>query len=90
MPLQDKFPVHERYLKKCNLHITGGMRAILINWLMQVHARFQLLPETLFLTVSVMDRFLQVRTIGSTDTLAILLPSKLWYSRLPLICVYVL
>ncbi|KAG0443651.1 hypothetical protein HPB47_014676 [Ixodes persulcatus] len=60
---EDKFPVHEQYLKKCNLHITGSMRTILINWLMQVHARFQLLPETLFLTVSVIDRFLQAESV---------------------------
>ncbi|CAN7939700.1 unnamed protein product, partial [Ixodes hexagonus] len=57
--LEEAFPVHEQYLKR-QPHITGDMRAILINWLMQVHTRFQLLPETLFLTVSVIDRFLQV------------------------------
>lgn len=40
--------------------ITGKMRAILIDWLCQVHHRFHLLQETLYLTVSIIDRFLQV------------------------------
>ncbi|XP_049668968.1 G2/mitotic-specific cyclin-B2 [Accipiter gentilis] len=39
--------------------INGRMRAILVDWLVQVHSRFQLLPETLYMCVAVMDRFLQ-------------------------------
>ncbi|CAJ0766648.1 2151_t:CDS:2, partial [Entrophospora sp. SA101] len=34
------------------------MRTILIDWLVEVHYRFCLLPETLFLTVNIVDRFL--------------------------------
>lgn len=40
--------------------ITGRMRGILVDWLSQVHVRFHLLPETLYMTVSLVDRFLQV------------------------------
>ena len=36
------------------------MRTILIDWLVQVHLRFSLLQETLYLTVAIIDRFLQV------------------------------
>lgn len=43
--------------------ITERMRALLIDWLVQVHSRFQLLQETLYLTVAILDRFLQVRTV---------------------------
>ncbi|XP_072904298.1 G2/mitotic-specific cyclin-B1-like isoform X2 [Hemitrygon akajei] len=39
--------------------ITGAMRAILIDWLVQVQVKFKLLPETLYMTVSILDRFLQ-------------------------------
>ncbi|XP_059839450.1 G2/mitotic-specific cyclin-B1-like [Hypanus sabinus] len=39
--------------------ITGAMCAILIDWLVQVQVKFKLLPETLYLTVSILDRFLQ-------------------------------
>jgi hypothetical protein len=34
------------------------MRAILIDWLVDVHLKFKLLPETLFLTVNYIDRYL--------------------------------
>jgi G2/mitotic-specific cyclin 3/4 len=39
------------------------MRRVLIDWLIQVHARFHLLPETLFLTVNIIDRFLTLRNV---------------------------
>ncbi|KAF8886525.1 cyclin-like protein [Infundibulicybe gibba] len=39
-------------------------RGILIDWLLQVHARFQLLPETLFLCVNLLDRFLQRKVVS--------------------------
>ncbi|NWV90193.1 CCNB2 protein, partial [Machaerirhynchus nigripectus] len=39
--------------------INGRMRAILVDWLVQVHSRFHLLQETLYMCVAVMDRFLQ-------------------------------
>nr|XP_019968903.1 PREDICTED: G2/mitotic-specific cyclin-B2-like [Paralichthys olivaceus] len=44
--------------------ITERMRALLIDWLVQVHSRFQLLQETLYLTVAILDRFLQVQPVS--------------------------
>lgn len=41
--------------------IRPTMRTILIDWMVEVHGRFKLLQETLYLTVATMDRFLQVR-----------------------------
>lgn len=41
--------------------ITPNMRALLVDWLVQVHSRFHLLQETLYLAVAVLDRFLQAR-----------------------------
>ena len=35
------------------------MRAILIDWLVDVHLKFKLLNETLFLTVNMIDRYLE-------------------------------
>lgn len=40
------------------------MRGILVDWLIEVHAKFRLLPETLFLCVNLVDRFLSARSIG--------------------------
>ncbi|KAI9752335.1 MAG: G2/mitotic-specific cyclin [Lichina confinis] len=39
------------------------MRGILVDWLIEVHARFHLLPETLFLTVNIIDRFLSMKVV---------------------------
>jgi len=40
------------------------MRAVLIDWLVGVHLQFHLLQETLYTTVAILDRFLQVE-VGS-------------------------
>ncbi|NWH71641.1 CCNB2 protein, partial [Piaya cayana] len=39
--------------------LNGRMRALLVDWLIQVHSRFRLLQETLYMCVAIMDRFLQ-------------------------------
>ncbi|XP_077419609.1 G2/mitotic-specific cyclin-B2 isoform X2 [Vanacampus margaritifer] len=44
--------------------ITHRMRALLIDWMVQVHSRFQLLQETLYLAVAVLDRFLQIHPVS--------------------------
>lgn len=38
--------------------INGRMRGILIDWLVEVHRKYKLQPETLFLTVNLIDRYL--------------------------------
>ena len=40
------------------------MRSVLIDWLVQVHEHFGLLPETLYLCVNIIDRFLSVRSVN--------------------------
>ena len=40
--------------------MSGKMRAVLIDWLIEVHSQFKLLQETLYMTVYVIDKFLQV------------------------------
>lgn len=40
--------------------INQKMRAILIDWLVLVHLKFTLLQETLYLTIAIIDRFLEV------------------------------
>ena len=39
------------------------MRGILVDWLLEVHTRFRLLPETLFLAVNIIDRFLSCKVV---------------------------
>lgn len=64
--LEEKVPVKARFLQ-CQPLLTASMRTILVNWLAQVHMRFHLLQETLFLTVSIIDRYLQVEPVDRTN-----------------------
>lgn len=43
--------------------INAKMRAILIDWLVEVHLKFKLMPETLYLTVNLIDRYLEKEQI---------------------------
>ncbi|XP_016463394.1 cyclin-A2-2-like [Nicotiana tabacum] len=46
------------YLEKLQLDINKGMRGILIDWLVEVSEEYRLVPDTLYLTVNLIDRFL--------------------------------
>lgn len=46
--------------------LTGGMRSILVDWLVDVHAKFTLRADTLHLTVNVLDRFLEETPVART------------------------
>lgn len=39
------------------------MRGILVDWLVEVHSKYRLLPETLFLAVNIIDRFLSAKHV---------------------------
>ena len=38
--------------------ITESMRSILVDWIVEVHYKFKLVPETLYLAVQIIDRFM--------------------------------
>ncbi|WVQ76088.1 hypothetical protein IAR50_005727 [Cryptococcus sp. DSM 104548] len=40
------------------------MRQILMDWIIEVHSKFRLLPETLFIATNLVDRFLSKRVIS--------------------------
>ncbi|KAJ5610987.1 hypothetical protein N7510_007706 [Penicillium lagena] len=44
--------------------IQWSMRSVLMDWLVQVHHRFTLLPETLYLCVNYIDRFLSRKIVS--------------------------
>jgi cyclin B len=46
--------------------INSKMREILIDWLSEVHLKFKLRPETMYLTVNLIDRFLSLRAVSRT------------------------
>ena len=43
--------------------VSNGMRAILIDWLVEVAEEFRLDPQTLYLTISTVDRFLSCMSV---------------------------
>nr|P15206.1 RecName: Full=G2/mitotic-specific cyclin-B [Marthasterias glacialis]CAA34624.1 unnamed protein product [Marthasterias glacialis] len=60
--LEREFKVRTDYMTI--QEITERMRSILIDWLVQVHLRFHLLQETLFLTIQILDRYLEVQPVS--------------------------
>ncbi len=61
--------------------INDKMRAILVDWLVEVHLKFKLMPETLFLTVNLIDRYLALapvtrKNLQLVGVTAMLLASK--------------
>ena len=44
--------------------ISWSMRQTLVDWLLQVHLRYHMLPETLWIAVNVVDRFLTKRVVS--------------------------
>jgi len=57
--LETRYPIRSQHLVS-QTDINGRMRGILIDWLVQVHIRFHLLQETLYLTIGIIDRYIQV------------------------------
>ncbi|OIW16280.1 hypothetical protein TanjilG_18995 [Lupinus angustifolius] len=43
--------------------INMKMRSILVDWLIEVHRKFELMPETLYLTLNIIDRFLSMKAV---------------------------
>jgi cyclin B len=47
--------------------VNENVRAILVDWIINVHMKFKLLPETLFLTINLIDRYLSLEVIDKSD-----------------------
>ena len=64
--LESRLSVNENYLEALNAAAGGckiepKMRNLLVDWLIEVHQQFSLLQETLYLTVGILDRYLQIK-----------------------------
>ena len=57
--------VDANYLTKVQLptEVKDTSRAFLVEWIIDVHRKFRLLPETLYVTVLMIDRFLSAKQI---------------------------
>eukprot|EP01031_Cornospumella_fuschlensis_P018585 gene18585-22757_t len=54
--------VNSRYMDKQEL-VNEKMRGILVDWLVEVHLKFKMVPESLYITVQVIDRYLSVKSV---------------------------
>ncbi|KAJ2159390.1 G2/mitotic-specific cyclin [Coemansia sp. RSA 552] len=59
---QKTMPDH-LYMNK-QTELTWDMRRVLVNWMVQAHYQLRMLPETLFLAVNLVDRFLSKRQVS--------------------------
>merc|ERR1719183_2744469 len=57
-----KYAVNSSYMTN-QTDINARMRAILLDWLVEVHLKFKLVPQTLYLTVQLIDRYLSVKEV---------------------------
>lgn len=62
---EKRYVLNEDFL--CGGEPTSKMRRILVDWLVQVHVRFHLLPETLHLTVFILDQMLAKKGVAKAD-----------------------
>ena len=69
------------YIKNTQKAINRKMRAILIDWLIDVHKKYKLKPETIYLTVNIIDRYLSIKSVATINlqlvgVVALLIASK--------------
>lgn len=62
--LEIKFAPDPHYMDKIQTELMWDHRSTLMDWLVQLHSRFNLLPETLYLAVNLIDRFLSKQAIS--------------------------
>ena len=59
--VERKFMVKD-YISK-QQHVNERMRTILVDWLVEVHLKFKMVPETLYLSVNLIDRYLEKKQV---------------------------
>ena len=62
--LEIRYKPNPKYIEEVQDDLLWEHRATLMDWLVQLHSRFNLLPETLYLAVNIIDRFLSKKTIS--------------------------
>ena len=60
---EKEFLVDPDYLQKVQTEIKDTSRAFLIEWIIDVHRKFRLLPEALYVTSFIIDQFLSKQKI---------------------------
>ncbi|XP_015698518.1 cyclin-A2-1 isoform X2 [Oryza brachyantha] len=74
------------YMEALQRDITKGMRGILIDWLVEVSEEYKLVPDTLYLTINLIDRFLSQHYIERQKLQLLGITSMLIASKYEEIC----
>ncbi|XP_058200726.1 cyclin-A2-1-like [Rhododendron vialii] len=74
------------YMEILQREITPGMRGVLIDWLVEVSEEYRLVPDTLYLTVNIVDRFLSQNHIEKQRLQLLGVTSMLIASKYEEIC----
>jgi cyclin B len=43
--------------------VTEGMRGILLDWIVDIHLKFKMFPQTLFIVAAIIDKYLSLKTV---------------------------
>lgn len=63
---QNVYAIDKGYIKN-QKGVNNRMRAILVDWLIDVNLKFKMLPQVLFMTVNVIDRYLAIRQVSRAE-----------------------
>lgn len=77
--MQDSSKLHDYMATQPD--INAKMRSILVDWLIEVHRKFELMPETLYLTINIVDRFLSVKSVSRRELQLVGISSMLIASK---------
>lgn len=58
--------VDHQYLQKVQTEIKDTSRAFLIEWIIDVHRKFRLLPEALYVTIYLIDQYMSRQKINKS------------------------
>lgn len=78
---EKKYMVSPDYLSRSQTDIKDTSRAFLIEWMMDVHRKFRLQSETLYVSINIVDRYMAKQKVQKADlqligTVATLIASK--------------
>ena len=76
---EEQSMVDHQYLQKVQTEIKDTSRAFLIEWIIDVHRKFRLLPEALYVTIYLIDQYMSRQKINKSQ-LHLIGVTTLWIS----------
>lgn len=65
--LEQAYDISADYMTSVQAEISPAMRAVLVDWLVEVVEEYRLMPETLYMAVQYIDRYLTVRSVSRNE-----------------------